>query len=400
MFISEIIKESLRSLSHNKMRTFLSALGIIIGIASVIGLLSIGEGTRTQISNQIASVGSNNIQLMSMGGGNRDQQAIKSADVVFLRQEIFAPYISNVSAQLSSSDAVSYRDKSIRTSVTGVDAQFFEIRSTIKVASGRQLDEDDFNNYTKNAIIGNGLVEDLFDSNNPLGQQFKFADQYWTVVGILEESGGMMQSDTVVYIPVGSMATYVPGMSLDELSQVLVSVPNIEQVNQVENLLKYIFMQRRRLTDPDELNLTVISAKDMMEMVDSVMSMITGLLAGIAAISLLVGGIGIMNIMLVTVTERTREIGLRKALGAHRSTIILQFLAESVLLCLIGGAVGFIVGSGFAAIGTKLMDIDFHLSGSSVVLSITVATVIGLLFGIYPANKAAKLQPIEALRYD
>ena len=402
MLITEIIKESLSSLLHNKMRTFLSTLGIVIGIASVIGLLSLGEGTKKQINDQISSLGVNKIQLMAFGGGNRDREALKMSDVEFLRQDIFSDYIEKVEPRISSSISVAYQDQLVSTSVTGIDEYFFaDKNNSDKVQFGRPLSLDDVNSRARNIVIGYQLASDLFGAGMiPLGEQVKFEGQFWQIVGVLEESGGMMSSDTIVYAPIGALATYVSSLSENELSAIEVTAPDGGVVGETQNLVKYIFMQRRGLTDPDDLNIRLISAQDMLEMVDTIMGTITGLLAGIAAISLLVGGIGIMNIMLVTVTERTREIGLRKALGAHRSTIVLQFLMESTVLTIVGGILGFILGLIIAYFGTKLIDVDFTLSFSAVVLGVGVSSAIGVVFGIYPANKAAKLQPIEALRYD
>lgn len=403
MLVTEIIKESLSSLKHNKMRTFLSTLGIVIGIASVIALISLGQGTQNTITEQVESLGVNKITLMAFGGGNRDQNALKLSDAEFLRQDIFAHYIQRVEPKLTSNGTFVYQDNSVSGNVNGIDESFFsqEINAE-KVISGRILNSDDFNNRERNIVVGSEIVSELFGAGAiPLGERIKYEGQFWTIVGILEEAGSSTSSDTVVYAPLGAVATYVPGLSENELSTIEVTASDSETVTETQNLIKYIYMQRRGISDPDELNLRVFSSKEMLETMETMMGTVTGLLAGIAAISLLVGGIGIMNIMLVTVTERTREIGLRKALGAHRSTIILQFLTESVLLTVFGGIFGFILGVGLAYLGSVfLLQISFSISWFAVVLGIGVSTAIGLLFGIYPANKAAKLQPIEALRYD
>jgi putative ABC transport system permease protein len=403
MLINRIIKESLFSLKRNKMRTFLSTLGIIIGIASVITLLSLGVATQSQITSQIESLGANRITLNAGRGENvRDQNSLTMEDVKFLRQDIFADYSISVMPKISSGGTATYQGNSSSISLTGVDEVFYQNETNLDdLEFGRALSEEEIVNKAKVMIIGSQVASDLFGtSQNALYKELKFQNQFWQVVGVLAETESLTGTDTAAYTPIGAVALYVPGASLKQLSSSEVTAVNSEAVTDTQNLVKYAFMKRRNLTEADNLNLRIFSAKDMIETMNTMLGTVTGLLAGIAAISLLVGGIGIMNIMLVSVTERTREIGLRKALGAKRKTVIFQFLTESVILTLIGGFCGFLLGILLAWLGTKLMEINFVISWWAVILSITASTFIGLVFGIYPAAKAAKLQPIEALRYD
>ncbi len=399
MLILETIQESFETLIHNKMRTFLSILGIIIGIGSVIALISLGESSQAYITDEIESFGINNITIRSGNFNSRDQESLTMGDVEFLRQDVFSPYFSQIIPNITVSGTLTYNDNSSQATINGVDdAHFADQFNVDKIELGQALSEQNQLNNEKVLVVGSQIATDLFDTaQGALNQQVKYQNQFWTIVGVLAETG---LSDSTAYAPIGAVDAYVGNTSLNELSSITAVIINSEEVTTAENLLNYAFMQRRGLTDPDDLSLSISSLQEMLDSLSSILGIFTGLLSGIAAISLLVGGIGIMNIMLVTVTERTREIGLRQALGAKKKTIITQFLIEAMVLTVLGGFFGFFLGIGISYIATIFLETTFVLSATAVVLGVGVSTLIGIVFGIYPAWKAAKLQPIEALRYD
>jgi putative ABC transport system permease protein len=407
MEFREIFIESLSTLTINKLRTGLAILGIVIGIGSVIALISLGQSSQKSVENQIQSLGSNilTVQPGSMtsggvrgaaGGGttltNADAEAIKTATSLST--------VSRVSPEYSGRSQVTAGRNNTNIQITGVEPQYSQIRK-ITLASGSFITDAHMSSLSKVAVLGPTAATDLFgESTDPLGQTIRINGQTLTVIGVTESKGGtgFNNPDNAIYVPLSTAQKILFGAS--HLTSIAIEAKSSEVMTTAQNEVGYFLLARHRITDPASADFMILSQNDILSTVSQVTGTFTTLLGGIAAISLLVGGIGIMNIMLVTVTERTREIGLRKALGATKKIIITQFLTEAILLTIIGGIAGMFLGIAISYILTKVMNMPFTVSPLAVLLAIGVSGAIGVLFGWYPAKKASDLQPIEALRYE
>lgn len=407
MQLLEILLEALNTLSVNKMRTGLAVLGIVIGIGSVIALLSLGQGSQKSVENQIQSLGAN---LLTVSPGSQNTGAVRGsigggttltyddAKVILSSDKITT--VKDVSPEYSTREQVTAGRNNTNTRVTGVSASYLSVRN-VKVASGNFITDAQVASLAKVAVLGPQVVSDLFGEEvDPLGQSIRIGSQTLIVVGVTQEKGGngFNNPDDEIYVPLTTAQKQLFGAS--HLTSIAVEAKSKEVMTQAQDQVGYLLLARHKLSDPTQADFVIFSQNDILDTVSQVTGTFTALLGGIAAISLLVGGIGIMNIMLVTVTERTREIGLRKALGAKKSTIIAQFLIEAVLLTCIGGVVGLILGIAINGVITNLLSIPFVIDLKSIVLAIGVSGAIGIAFGWYPAKKAASLQPIEALRYE
>ncbi len=402
----ELLKESFTSLKLNKMRTGLAMLGIIIGIGSVIGLISIGESSKKSVTSRIESLGSNLItvspgsQRSGMVRGNNTVKTLTLADAESL-EEANLSAVSLVSPEYSSRYQVIAGDTNTNTNIYGVKAAYSAVHN-LKVSSGRFITDSDYNSNSHVAVIGPDSVEELFGSANYncLGETIRINGLNFTIVGITTAKGssGMGSSDSAVYIPLSTGMKQLFGVNY--ITSLAIQAASSDVIIQAQNQVGYFLLARHKLTEASSADFYIRSSEEMLETVSSITGTFTALLSGVAAISLIVGGIGIMNIMLVTVTERTREIGLRKALGAKKKTIITQFLTESIILTFGGGVIGIILGVaisyGYSVFNSSIFTISFN----SVILAFLVSVGIGILFGWYPAKKAASLQPIEALRYE
>lgn len=401
MPILEIFFESLSTLTINKMRTGLAILGIVIGIGSVIALISLGQGSQKAIENQIQSLGSNLITV-SPGGQNsggvrgaaggstiltlEDAKAIESAKI---------PSVKSVSPEFSRRAQVTAGRKNTNTQIFGVTPQYALVRK-INMASGSFIDQGE-----KVAVLGSQVAIDLFGEGvDPVGQNIKINGQVLKVIGVTVSKGGagFNNPDDAIYAPLQTVQKQLFGAS--HLTGIAIEAVNSNQMTTAQDAVGYLLLARHKFNNPAQADFSILSQNDILSTASSITGTFTTLLGGIAAISLLVGGIGIMNIMLVTVTERTREIGLRKALGAKHKTIISQFLIEAILLTLVGGLLGTFLGIGISFGLSKIMNIPFAISLVSMILAVGVSGAIGIIFGWYPANRAANLQPIEALRYE
>lgn len=403
----EIFIEALGTLSINKLRTGLAILGIVIGIGSVIALISLGQSSQKAVENQIQSLGSNilTVQPGSMssggirgaaGGGttltNADAEAIKSATSLAT--------VSRVSPEYSGRGQVTAGRNNTNTQITGVEPQYADMRK-VTLSSGTFIAGSHISALSKVAVLGPTVASDLFGEGiYPLGQAIRINGQTLTVIGITASKGGtgFTNPDNAVYVPLSTAQKILFGAN--HLSSIAIEAKSADVMTDAQNEVGYFLLNRHRISDPASADFMILSQNDILSTVSQVTGTFTTLLGGIAAISLLVGGIGIMNIMLVTVTERTREIGLRKALGATKKIVITQFLTEAILLTIIGGFAGMLLGIAISYALTKVMNVPFTVSPYAVMLAIGVSGAIGILFGWYPARKAAELQPIEALRYE
>ncbi len=407
MELSEIISESLGTLTLNKMRTGLAVLGIIIGIGSVIALISLGQSSQKSIENQIQSLGAN---LLTVTPSRQSSGAVRGAlgggttltldDAKALSTSPEMTLIQSVSPEYQGRAQVTAGGNNTNTQIIGVYPQYAQIRK-VTLASGVFITQADVETIRKVAVLGSQSAIDLFGEGvNAVGQTIRINKQVLTVVGVAVSKGGsgFNNTDDSIYVPLTTAQKQLFGA--DYLSSIAVEAKSQDVMTAAQNQIGYLLLARHKLTDPTQADFMILSQSDILSTVNQVTNTFTMLLGGIAAISLLVGGIGIMNIMLVTVTERTREIGLRKALGAKKKTIITQFLIESIILTFTGGIFGMLFGIGVSFILTKIMSVPFTLSVMSIFLAIGVSGAIGIVFGWYPAQKAANLQPIEALRYE
>ena len=397
---------ALRALANNKLRAFLTMLGIIIGVASVITMLAIGQGSKRSIQTQIAEMGSNMIMIHpggDMRGGVRrdasEMQTLKLENYEKLREE--TNYLSGISPNVSSSGQLVNGNNNYPSSVSGVGLDYLKIRQ-LDVENGEMFTEADIQSSAKVCIIGKTIVDNLFpDGSDPVGKVIRFNKIPFRVVGVLKAKGynsmGMDQDDIVLapYTTVMKRllaVTYLQGIYASALSEDMTDYA-IEEITS-------ILRREHKLKDSDEDDFTIRSQQELSTMLNSTTDLMTTLLACIAGISLVVGGIGIMNIMYVSVTERTREIGLRMSVGARGIDILSQFLIEAILISITGGIIGVIIGCGASWIVKSVPHWPIFIQPWSVFLSFAVCTVTGVFFGWYPAKKAADLDPIEAIRYE
>jgi putative ABC transport system permease protein len=406
MKIFNLLKIALKALANNKMRCFLTMLGIIIGVASVITMLAIGQGSKNSIKSQISEMGSNMIMIhpgADQRGGVRqsadDMQTLEVGDYEALRDE--TSFVSAVSPNVQSSGQFINGNNNYPSSMYGITADYLEIRK-LKIEDGEMFTDQDIKQAAKVCLLGKTVIDNLFpNGENPIGRVVRFGKIPMTVIGTLQSKGtnsmGMDQDD-VVLAPYTTVMKRI--LAVDYLQGIYCSALSEEMTDQATEEITEILRTRHKLKDTDDDDFTIRSQQELSEMMNSTSDMMTYLLACIAGISLLVGGIGIMNIMYVSVTERTREIGLRMSIGARGIDILSQFLIEAVIISVTGGILGVLVG----CLSTWLVNLLAHwpvaIQAYSVILSFAVCTITGVFFGWYPAKKAAGLDPIEAIRYE
>lgn len=400
-----LIKIALKALSNNKLRCFLTMLGIIIGVASVITMLAIGQGSKDSIKEQISEMGSNMIMIhpgnMQRGGvrqSSDDMQVLKLEDYESLKD---VPGIAEVSPSVNSAGQLVNGNNNYPSTVYGISPGYLEIRK-MKIKDGSMFTDHEIKLASKVCVIGKTVVDNLFpDGENPVGKVVRFGKIPFTVIGVLESKGtnsmGMDQDD-VVLAPYSTVMKRI--LAIDYLQGMFASAVDEGCTDQVIDNITEVLHKNHKIKDGEEDDFEIRSQQELSEMMNSTSNMMTVLLACIAGISLLVGGIGIMNIMYVSVTERTREIGLRMSIGARGIDILSQFLIEAVIISVTGGIIGILLGCIASWIVQFLVNWPTSVQVYSIVLSFVVCTVTGVFFGWYPARKAADLDPIEAIRYE
>lgn len=405
MNIANLLKIALKALNNNKMRCFLTMLGIIIGVASVITMLAIGQGSKNSIKEQISEMGSNMIMIhpgnMQRGGVRQsadDMQTLEVADYEALKS---VKGVASISPLVSSGGQLVNGNNNYPSQVYGVTPEYLDIRK-LKVKDGTIFNENEIKSAAKVCILGKTVVDNLFpNGDNPIGHVIRFGKIPMTVIGVLESKGtnsmGQDQDDVVI-APYTTVMKRI--LAIDYIQGIFASAVDENQTEATIDAITDVLRAQHKIKDDAENDFQIRSQQELSEMMNSTSDMMTVLLACIAGISLLVGGIGIMNIMYVSVTERTREIGLRMSIGARGIDILSQFLIEAVIISVSGGVIGIIVGCLASWLVNLIAHWPIFIQAYSVILSFAVCTITGVFFGWYPAKKAANLDPIEAIRYE
>ena len=392
---------ALREIRRNLMRSFLTILGIVIGVAAVITMVTIGEGATAQVRQQIANMGSN---LLMISPGKRLGPGQSSATVPFKEDDGAAILrdVTSIAAVAPVSSAglkAVFGNQNWSTTVTGTETQYFDVTNRT-IASGRKFSESEMRSGAAVCVIGSTVAKELFGSQDPLGQKIRLEKRSCDVIGILKEKGQstMVDQDDVVVIPLRTFQRRVSG-NLD-VAMFQVTVKEGASTEKARTDIRALLREHRHLSASDDDNFNVMDTKEISSMLTGTTKLLTALLSAVAAVSLLVGGIGIMNIMLVSVTERTREIGIRLAIGALEREVLVQFLVESAALSCFGGILGIALALAASVWGASLLGVPFVFQGGIVVLAFLFSGAVGVGFGYFPALKAARLDPIEALRYE
>lgn len=406
MTTEDILQETYSALKSNKVRTGLTMLGIVIGISSVIAMVSIGNGAKSSIQSSIQSIGSNLILVTpgaqrSFGGasggrGNAQTLTVEDAEAITAKIEgiLTTAYI------VSSRQQITATGTNTNTNIIGTNSNYATVRN-ITVDDGAFITDGAVDSASKIAVIGPTTRDDLFGiDSEAVGQSIRIKGIQFKIIGVTKAKGGsgFSNSDDTVYIPYTTAQRYITGNRY--LSEIDISAIDSSATTQVQSDITNLLLERHKISDPTKADFSTLNQSDIIATASSVTSTFTILLGAVAGISLIVGGIGIMNMMLTTVTERTREIGLRKAIGAKKRDINIQFLIESVVLTFLGGVIGTILGWAISFIVTKLGILQTSVTISSVLLAFGVSAAIGIIFGYYPARRASNLNPIEALRYE
>jgi putative ABC transport system permease protein len=416
MQIWESVRIALRALTANKMRSILTMLGIIIGVGAVIALLSVGHGFEQYITEQFQGLGSNLLFVIpgqlegggpgSARAGRQRSQPLTVGDAEAVADPFLIPDVAAVAPEFGRSGTVLRGKLEMSTSISGVTPEYEGVRN-FNAAQGEFIAQEHVNARSRVAVIGNTVAEEMFEEYEyPIGQTVKLNDVPFKVIGVLEAKGGTAfgDDDNVVMIPISTAQTrlFNAGSVRGDLviSVIFIQVVDQGDMGAIADRITEVLRERHRISFKDDDDFTVVNQADLIQVFGEFTAVFTTVLGAIAGISLLVGGIGIMNIMLVSVTERTREIGIRKAVGAKRRDILLQFLIEAIVLSMIGGLVGMMLGYGASTALAGLLDLQTVVTVGAILLATGFSAAVGLFFGIYPATRAARLHPIDALRYE
>lgn len=403
--IKDLLKEVFWSLSGNKVRSGLTILGIVIGIASVITMVSIGQGAQSSIEASIESIGSNLIIIrpgaqisgaVSAGAGSAQTMTAEDADAI----KFEVPGVKAVAPEVSRRYQITAKGTNTNTQVAGTVPEYTDVRN-IKMDIGSFITNSQVLSSMKIAVLGSAARDELFGVNaNPAGKSIRIKNVDFEVAGVTLAKGGsgFQNPDDLIYVPLTSAQHFLSGDNF--VTNISVAAEDQDSITAVQQGISELLLKRHNISDPAEADFSIMNQADIIETASSITSTFTILLSSIAGISLLVGGIGIMNMMLTTVTERTREIGLRKAVGVRKIYINLQFLAEAVALTFFGGVMGIILGWIGSQAVTKFTGLTTLISPSSILMAFGVSAGVGIIFGFYPARRAANLSPIEALRYE
>lgn len=406
MLFSDLTQETYFSLISNKSRSALTILGIVIGIASVIAMISVGQGATSNITSRIESLGTN-LLVVSPASQRRAGQLVRGGmgeattltldDAKAISESISG--ITAIAPVVNSRKQVTAKGTNTNTSIYGVDENYFSMKS-VATDLGSLFGAGQVSSNARVAVIGPTTSDSLFgEGSNPIGQKIRISGQEFTIIGVTQSKGGNTfgSSDDLIYIPIGVAQQYFSGSKA--VSNLNIQVSSADLMTSVQQQISDLLMVRHSITDVNNADFNIMNQADMLSTISSVSATLTYLLGAIAGISLIVGGIGIMNMMLTTVTERTREIGLRKSLGAKNGDISSQFLAESVALTFVGGVIGIIIGWLASYIISTFASMTTTVTWGSVLLAFGISALIGIIFGYYPAKRAARLNPIDALRY-
>jgi putative ABC transport system permease protein len=404
MNLRDSILSALNAIMANKMRTLLTMLGVVIGVGSVIAMIGIGEGTKKKSLSSIEKMGTNLLMVSpnwkrgGVSGGPNTIPTLKDEDVEAIKKGV-PELIDGITGSVDGRASVKYKNQTAFTRVNGAEPQYAQIRNADKMFEGGWYTADDEKQGARKVVLGYQVYQELFDTDNAVGTTIRLNNQNFEVLGVVAYKGGngMMSQDDQVYIPLKTARERVLGQT--QLDDIFIKAKYSDLMAVTQSRIEDVLAAHRKNASGDPL-FRVMNQGDIVDQLQAQAGLLSMLLAGIASVSLLVGGIGIMNIMLVSVTERTREIGLRKAVGAKRESILAQFLLESVVMCIVGGALGIILGS-IAVIGVaKLLQVPPLVNSQAIILSFGFSAMVGLFFGLYPAMRASTLQPIEALRHE